>query len=161
MLLASFLAAAQPVFGRIMDNTLPRPPVEVDTKMSVSLLDNNAPEATAWKTYKPSAKELSYLGRWDKKYISWWSAPGLKFGFTGEKVCQCYAFVEICRKDNLTYRNIRSQSRSVIIPLRIPSLHTEWEALIGNLPMSLLAQPISSFRHARMLRIGRSLRCLR
>lgn len=26
-----------------------------------------------WKTYSPSSKELSYKGRWDSKYISWWS----------------------------------------------------------------------------------------
>jgi len=55
--------------------------------MSASLLGTRAPEAAAWKTYRPSAKELLYLGRWDKKYISWWSGHGLKFGFTGEKVC--------------------------------------------------------------------------
>ncbi|CZR51673.1 related to GDSL-like lipase/acylhydrolase domain protein [Phialocephala subalpina] len=39
-----------------------------------------------FKTYPPNATELSYKGRWDSKYISWWSAPGLKFGFTGEQV---------------------------------------------------------------------------
>lgn len=39
-----------------------------------------------WKSYPPSAKELGYKGRWDSKYISWWAAPGLKFGFTGENV---------------------------------------------------------------------------
>tara|TARA_R110002060_G_scaffold3089_10_gene4876 strand:- start:47 stop:262 length:216 start_codon:yes stop_codon:yes gene_type:complete len=27
---------------------------------------------TNWKTYKPGSKELSYKGRWDSKYISWW-----------------------------------------------------------------------------------------
>lgn len=39
-----------------------------------------------WKTYGPSCGELSYKGRWDDKYISWWSAPGLKFGFQAEQV---------------------------------------------------------------------------
>lgn len=39
-----------------------------------------------FKTYSPDAHELSYKGRWDSKYISWWSAPGLKFGFTGQEV---------------------------------------------------------------------------
>jgi len=126
VLLASLLGAAQPAFGRIMDNTLPRPPVEMDTKMGISLLDYKANEAASWKTYKPSAKELSYLGRWDKKYISWWSGPGLKFGFTGEKVCQYCAFAVICGNENLRYIcNIRSQSRSENIPLQKPSLHTE------------------------------------
>lgn len=28
---------------------------------------------TNWKTYAPNSKELSYKGRWDSKYISWWS----------------------------------------------------------------------------------------
>jgi hypothetical protein len=41
---------------------------------------------TTWRTYPPSAPELSYKGRWDDQYISWWSAPGLKFGFQAENV---------------------------------------------------------------------------
>ena len=41
---------------------------------------------SAWKSYTPNASELSYKGRWDSKYISWWSAPGLKFGFLGQDV---------------------------------------------------------------------------
>ncbi|ESZ94800.1 Lipase, GDSL-like protein [Sclerotinia borealis F-4128] len=36
--------------------------------------------------YSPSTPEISYKGRWDSKYVSWWSAPGLKFGFTGQEV---------------------------------------------------------------------------
>jgi len=44
------------------------------------------PTAYTWTDYPASAPELSYKGRWDSKYISWWSAPGLKFGFTGEYV---------------------------------------------------------------------------
>ena len=39
-----------------------------------------------WTTYPPSALELSYKGRWDEKHISWWSAPGLKFGFQAQQV---------------------------------------------------------------------------
>ncbi|KAK2758326.1 hypothetical protein FQN54_004174 [Arachnomyces sp. PD_36] len=50
-----------------------------------------APEVTiaansTWKSYPQDAPELSYKGRWDSQYISWWSAPGLKFGFTGPRV---------------------------------------------------------------------------
>ena len=41
---------------------------------------------TTWRTYAPSSPELSYKGRWDHQYISWWSAPGLKFGFQAESV---------------------------------------------------------------------------
>ncbi|GFF58882.1 hypothetical protein IFM61606_07350 [Aspergillus udagawae] len=39
-----------------------------------------------WKTYKPGVNEISYKGRWDDKHISWWSAPGFKLAFTGEKL---------------------------------------------------------------------------
>ncbi|KFY82921.1 hypothetical protein V498_08398 [Pseudogymnoascus sp. VKM F-4517 (FW-2822)] len=39
-----------------------------------------------WKTYPANAAELSYKGRWDDDHISWWSVPGLKFGFTGKEV---------------------------------------------------------------------------
>ncbi|MCJ1288074.1 hypothetical protein MMC26_007427 [Xylographa opegraphella] len=45
-----------------------------------------ASNSSEWKAYPPNATELSYKGRWDSKYISWWSAPGLKFGFTGDNV---------------------------------------------------------------------------
>lgn len=44
------------------------------------------PNKYQFKTYSPSASEISYKGRWDSKYISWWSAPGLKFAFTGNLV---------------------------------------------------------------------------
>ncbi|KAK5174868.1 uncharacterized protein LTR77_000004 [Saxophila tyrrhenica] len=40
----------------------------------------------AWVSYPPDAPELSYKGRWDHQYISWWSAPGLKFGFEADSV---------------------------------------------------------------------------
>ena len=41
---------------------------------------------STWHTYPPSAPELSYKGRWDHQYISWWSAPGLKFGFQADSI---------------------------------------------------------------------------
>lgn len=43
-------------------------------------------DTSEWTTFSPGADELSYKGRWDDKYISWWSAPGLKFGFQAENV---------------------------------------------------------------------------
>ncbi|KAI0020678.1 SGNH hydrolase-type esterase domain-containing protein [Xylariomycetidae sp. FL0641] len=49
-----------------------------ETKVDVSLYD--------FRTYDADAVELSYKGRWDSKKVSWWSAPGLVFGFTGETV---------------------------------------------------------------------------
>jgi hypothetical protein len=79
--LALAIAALPGTFARIWDNNQLRPPVEVDTKFSSPL------DAKEWRTYKPDAREISYKGRWDKRHISWWSAPGIKFGFTGEKVC--------------------------------------------------------------------------
>ncbi|KAE9962129.1 hypothetical protein BLS_000781 [Venturia inaequalis] len=39
-----------------------------------------------WKSYANNATEISYKGRWDGNHISWWSAPGLKLGFTGGKI---------------------------------------------------------------------------
>ncbi|KAH8654532.1 SGNH hydrolase-type esterase domain-containing protein [Tricladium varicosporioides] len=38
------------------------------------------------QAFPPNSSELSYKGRWDSKFLSWWSAPGLKFGFTGQQV---------------------------------------------------------------------------
>ncbi|TVY84603.1 hypothetical protein LSUE1_G002205 [Lachnellula suecica] len=40
----------------------------------------------SFSTYPANAPELSYKGRWDSQHVSWWSAPGLKFGFTGQEV---------------------------------------------------------------------------
>ena len=45
-----------------------------------------ARNSSSWRSYSPNATELSYKSRWDSKHISWWSAPGLKFGFTGSDV---------------------------------------------------------------------------
>lgn len=39
-----------------------------------------------WTSYGPNATEISYKGRWDEQYISWWSAPGLQLGFTGDRL---------------------------------------------------------------------------
>ncbi|KAK1142612.1 hypothetical protein N8T08_007416 [Aspergillus melleus] len=40
----------------------------------------------SWKSYGPEASEIAYKGRWDSKYVSWWSIPGIKLGFTGDKL---------------------------------------------------------------------------
>ncbi|KAL4983319.1 SGNH hydrolase-type esterase domain-containing protein [Aspergillus falconensis] len=48
------------------------------------LLEDGVEEG--WKTYDADAEEISYKGRWDKQHISWWSAPGIKFAFTGERM---------------------------------------------------------------------------
>jgi hypothetical protein len=31
------------------------------------------PAHYSFETYPPGANEISYKGRWDSKYISWWS----------------------------------------------------------------------------------------
>ncbi|KAJ5888721.1 CAZyme family CE2 [Penicillium taxi] len=40
----------------------------------------------SWNTYGPDAPEISYKGRWDSSHISWWSAPGIKLQFSGDKL---------------------------------------------------------------------------
>ncbi|KAK1758626.1 SGNH hydrolase-type esterase domain-containing protein [Echria macrotheca] len=42
--------------------------------------------AYSFTTYPRNATEISYQGRWDSQYGSWWSAPGIKFGYTGQTV---------------------------------------------------------------------------
>lgn len=44
------------------------------------------PNDYKFATYRAGTPEVSYKGRWDSKQISWWSAPGLKFGFSGNQV---------------------------------------------------------------------------
>ncbi|KAF2190454.1 GDSL-like Lipase/Acylhydrolase-like protein [Zopfia rhizophila CBS 207.26] len=74
-LLASLAAAT------ILENGQVRKVNFLDTK--VASIGSNS---TGWKTYGPNATEISYKGRWDSKHISWWAAPGIKFGFTGDQV---------------------------------------------------------------------------
>lgn len=69
------------VTGTILQNGQVRPADYPNTAIS-SISANNA----SWTTYPPNASELSYKGRWDHQYISWWSAPGLKFGFQAHEV---------------------------------------------------------------------------
>ncbi|KAJ5143222.1 CAZyme family CE2 [Penicillium bovifimosum] len=40
----------------------------------------------SWRSYPADAPEISYKGRWDSQHISWWSAPGIKVEFSGEKL---------------------------------------------------------------------------
>ena len=66
------------VNGTILQNGQVRPTNYPDTTISTV--------NPTWTTYPPNSSEISYKGRWDDKFISWWSAPGLKFGFTGSEV---------------------------------------------------------------------------
>ena len=74
------LSAALTAFGAlasatILQNGQVRPNNYPNTAISAISSYNSS-----WHIYPPSAPELSYKGRWDHQYISWWSAPGLKFG---------------------------------------------------------------------------------
>jgi len=44
------------------------------------------PSDYKFATYRAGTPEVSYKGRWDAQHTSWWSAPGLKFGFSGNQV---------------------------------------------------------------------------
>lgn len=66
------------VSSTILDNGHPR-----ETNFLNTLID---PSEYSFTTYAADAPELSYKGRWDSKHISWWTAPGLKFAFTGNQV---------------------------------------------------------------------------
>ncbi|KAF1962933.1 acetylxylan esterase [Byssothecium circinans] len=79
----AFLAAF--ATATIYENGHERETHFVETKIA-SIGSNNTQYSTQWTTYGPNATELSYKGRWDSRHVSWWAAPGLKFGFTGQKV---------------------------------------------------------------------------
>ncbi|KAI6089065.1 SGNH hydrolase-type esterase domain-containing protein [Hypoxylon rubiginosum] len=64
--------------GTILQNGQVRVTDYPDTKVDASSYD--------FQTYNADAAEISYKGRWDSKKVSWWSAPGLVFGFTGNAV---------------------------------------------------------------------------
>ncbi|RYP02888.1 hypothetical protein DL764_005544 [Monosporascus ibericus] len=58
--------------GQVRDTNFP------NTKVDITDYD--------FETYPADAPELSYKGRWDSMKVSWWAAPGLVFGFTGDRV---------------------------------------------------------------------------
>ena len=51
--------------GTILQNGQPR-----ITDYPNTMID---PAEYAFQTYLPGVPEISYKGRWDSKYISWWS----------------------------------------------------------------------------------------
>ena len=78
---ALFAALCSLASGTILQNGQVRPNDYPDTT-----IDSISADDASWTTHAPNATELSYKGRWDHQYISWWSAPGLKFGFQAENV---------------------------------------------------------------------------
>ena len=81
MFLGAVLLLFSLVTATILQNGQIRPTGYPDTT-----LRNIAMNDSGWNTYPANASELSYKGRWDQQYISWWSAPGLKFGFQASSV---------------------------------------------------------------------------
>lgn len=68
MLFRSLAAALQLVSlasAVILENGRPRAVNFPDTKISLS--------NGTYRTYDADAEEISYKGRWDSKYISWWA----------------------------------------------------------------------------------------
>lgn len=80
-LLTILLGLCSLVHGTILQNGQVRPNNYPDTSVASISADD-----ASWTTYARNDSELSYKGRWDHQYISWWSAPGLKFGFQAENV---------------------------------------------------------------------------
>ncbi|KAH8885698.1 SGNH hydrolase [Thozetella sp. PMI_491] len=66
------------VVGTIVQNGQVKFTNYPDTKIDLSLFDLT--------TYRADAAEVSYHGRWDSKHVSWWSAPGIRFGYTGQTI---------------------------------------------------------------------------
>ena len=81
LVIAAFAAFLSLCSATILQNGQVRPNDYPNTAISSASTANSG-----WTTYPPSAPELSYKGRWDHQYISWWSAPGLKFGFQAHEV---------------------------------------------------------------------------
>lgn len=73
----TFLVALPLVAGTILQNGQVRDNPYPGQAQIVTASSNG------WNSYAANSSEISYKGRWDSKHISWWSAPGLKFGFTG------------------------------------------------------------------------------
>ncbi|KAK4219094.1 lipase [Rhypophila decipiens] len=77
-LLILWLTVACRVSSTILQNGQVKPTSYANTLVSLS--------SRSFTTYPANATEISYQGRWDSKHVSWWSAPGLRFGYTGQTV---------------------------------------------------------------------------
>ncbi|RPA78625.1 SGNH hydrolase [Ascobolus immersus RN42] len=126
--LVSLSLLASSAVAVIWDNEQIRPPTEKNTKYPVNLL-TASDSKKEWDTYKPSTKEISWKGRWDDKFISWWTAPGFKFGFTGDKVA-------------VTFGNYTNDG--VLVAYRVGGL--DWE--FTNITTSATHLLVSSRPHA-------------
>ncbi|GLI78736.1 hypothetical protein PoHVEF18_007057 [Penicillium ochrochloron] len=77
--LLGILAWSLQVAGTILENGQPRENPYPGQTPKIFLDDT-------WNIYGPDVPEIAYKGRWDSKHISWWSAPGIKVEFTGDKL---------------------------------------------------------------------------
>lgn len=111
--LSSLLALLPLTLATILQNGQPRENPYPGQATLVAAESNS----TAWKTYPADATEISYKGRWDSKHISWWSAPGLKFGFTGNNVA-------------LTFGQYTSQG--VLVAYRVSGLDWQFSNVTAN-----------------------------
>ena len=84
----------------------------------------NGWNATAWSTYGANSTELSYKGRWDSQYISWWAAPGLKFAFEGEDVAITFG---------------QYTSNGVLVAYRVGGLDWQFTNITANATHHLVA----------------------
>ncbi|RAH68065.1 SGNH/GDSL hydrolase family protein [Aspergillus aculeatinus CBS 121060] len=68
-----------PVAATILQNGQPREDPYPGQQSPIKLDDS-------WRNYDAGVPEIAYKGRWDSQHISWWSAPGIKVEFSGNKL---------------------------------------------------------------------------
>ncbi|KAE8389676.1 SGNH hydrolase-type esterase domain-containing protein [Aspergillus alliaceus] len=71
----------------------------------------------SWRRYDTDASEISYKGRWDSGYTSWWSVPGVKVGFTGDKLALKFG---------------ENTSQNVLVAYRVGGLDWEFSNVTAN-----------------------------
>ncbi|KAI5860702.1 SGNH hydrolase-type esterase domain-containing protein [Durotheca rogersii] len=87
-----------------------------------------------FRTYDANATEISYKGRWDSKKVSWWSAPGLVFGFTGDTVA--ITFGDLTTDTTLvgyriggmdwSFTNVSAGATHLFVSSATPGVHETW-----------------------------------
>ncbi|KAL4888512.1 SGNH hydrolase-type esterase domain-containing protein [Aspergillus ambiguus] len=97
------LSCALPIWATILQNGQIREDPYPGQAANITL-DNS------WRTYDANAEEIAYKGRWDSRHISWWSAPGIKIGFTGTRLAVSFG---------------ESTSDGVLLAYRVGSL--DWQ----------------------------------
>jgi len=94
-----------------------------------------------WKSHPANASQLSYKGRWDAQHISWWSAPGLVFGFSGDSLA--ISFGQWTDNGGI-YRGFRTVLCSKLIHSSKYYWRGDSMVLTGILPMLRRMPPTSS-----------------